>query len=672
MIIYKTNLEFCSKSNEKGIDLSLMQAILNQASDIMNNYSTLYSISFNANNKYMFLIMDDVSLYNKNISTLYDKNIKFRDAYDDTCKFIEKTILFIQDQINGYVLKCTDNHIFLSLDKDAVIIPYNIFYENEYFRSCPVYRSKSGKGVNKCELINKEYLYAKSTKELILEMESISNNCADPIKRICDRKNSKKYHWQSYVYIIEANIDNFNTLAMDLGLLLQLNNKSLGLSIYKWICGNNRNGFDPYLGNTIIIESGIWSNDNAEKLDQNSIRPCDIYGSLLYNETHTNVIIRSDSAKFTEGITNTFNEYGVNCIVIKQNKFTLRQVKSYIRKMVSGIPNNNDEMLKSAMKTIISDESEYYQEELYEHFKLWRRNYETELALPAYKGYFNNKKEDEIIKNSLDDLNELIGLKNIKDQINKIICTVKMEEMIKNKFGGDIDINPYNMVFTGNPGTGKTIVGKMIANIFYENKIIKSPNFVYAGREDLVGKYIGWTAANVKEKFKTAKGGVLFIDEAYSLVDDNFGKEAINTLVKFMDNNKDTVVIFAGYPKEIKNFISCNPGMESRIKYFIDFPDYSIDELIDILKLKLSKRNLKATDKAIDAAKEKIKSAMVDEKFGNGRFVRNLLEKAIENHAVSISKLKKITDDKLVTLQAKDFESVDISKIKINSRSIGF
>lgn len=674
MIIYKINFDYYdSRDDSEGIPLQYMQVLFDQYAEKTNKQDDLSNVCLDANTKFMYLLVDDVELYNKSRGVCYNDKIKYRNDYAHNMYELN----LIESHINTYLLAKTSDSITIKFDKKNIeIIPYNYEYVNRLINQyCPIFRQKVSKLVNRCELIS-SINDNRTEKEIIQEMGDISNNNIIPAKKICSNKSLKGYKWEPYVYIVESNLNNFTTVAIDIANLLCMNNRSMNKFVYRWVEYLSKNGFDPYLGNTIIFDGGVYCNDApVKKVPTNSIYPYSIYSGLLYNDTHTNVIIRSNSAEFTKKLNDTFNGYGVNCIVLKFNIFTFRQAKNYVKKLASRISNDED-TINSAIEKILGDDpkKEYLQENIYESFKLWQRNRDTEIFLPSYKGYFDTKKkvEEKPKNNSLNKLNDLIGLNGIKDQINKIICTTKMEDMIKTKCGGNVKIKSHNMVFTGNPGTGKTVVGKLIAKIFYENKVIKSPKFVYAGREDLVGKYVGWTATKVKEKFEDAKGGVLFIDEAYSLIDDNFGQEAINTLVKFMDNNKDTIVIFAGYPKEIKNLIDLNPGMESRIKYFIDFPDYSIDELVDILKLKLSKRNLKATDEAIDVAREKIKSDMNDEKFGNGRYIRNLLEKAIENHAVRISKLKKVSNDRLVTIEAKDFEEVDTSKIKINNKSIGF
>ena len=158
-----------------------------------------------------------------------------------------------------------------------------------------------------------------------------------------------------------------------------------------------------------------------------------------------------------------------------------------------------------------------------------------------------------------------------------------------------------HMVFTGSPGTAKTTVARLFAEILKDEKVLPVGQFVETGRADLVGAFVGHTAIQVTSKFHEAKGGVLFIDEAYSLCDDNrksFGDEAIDTIVKEMENNReDTIVIFAGYTEPMQEFLDRNPGMRSRIAFHVDFDDYTVEELCDIAKLKLSQKNMTITGK---------------------------------------------------------------------------
>lgn len=198
------------------------------------------------------------------------------------------------------------------------------------------------------------------------------------------------------------------------------------------------------------------------------------------------------------------------------------------------------------------------------------------------------------------------------------------------------------------------------------------------GRSDLVARYVGWTAKQVQKQFRLARGGILFIDEAYSLVDDtnNFGDEAINTIVQEMENHRDDViVIFAGYPEKMEAFLNKNEGLRSRTAFHLDFPDYNADELLDILQLMVRKQGL-IIDKDIDAkCRDIFTRACREEEFGNGRYVRNLLEQAMMRQSERIIRECvgcEVTRDNILRLKAEDFDVNASHNVKEPQMPIGF
>ena len=276
-------------------------------------------------------------------------------------------------------------------------------------------------------------------------------------------------------------------------------------------------------------------------------------------------------------------------------------------------------------------------------------------------------------------LEEMIGLESAKKMIEGAICTFKMQKRLKKK-GVDIGRNTMHMVFTGNPGTAKTTVARLVAQILKDEGVLSSGVFVEAGRGDLVGQFVGHTAPKVKKKFEDAMGGVLFIDEAYSLNDGNhhgsFGDEAINTIVQEMDNRRDDIiVIFAGYPDEMKEFIERNPGMSSRIASRIHFEDYSVEELCEITRYQVSEKHLKITDEAISKLVPIYEDARRCRTYGNGRYVRRAVELAISNLAIRLDKMdeKDLTDKVMTTIEAVDIEAPELDDEDTRSkRRIGF
>ena len=280
-------------------------------------------------------------------------------------------------------------------------------------------------------------------------------------------------------------------------------------------------------------------------------------------------------------------------------------------------------------------------------------------SIPTYE---KNKSIDEIFK----DLNDLIGLDNVKDMLQDLVSLMKF----KSKTEGTLTLKDTNMhmVFLGNPGTGKTTVARMIAGILYNLKYIDQNKLVEVSAKDLIGQYVGQTAPKTISVIEKALGGVLFIDEAYSLASkpgssaSSFNEECIATLIQAMENYRDNlVVIFAGYNKEMDAFLKSNSGIVSRIGYTMQFNDYSLDELIEILKSMFKKAGFFIDQSAIEEATKVIEEYRHAEGFGNARFVRNLYEKAIIKHASNTSNVK--SKKALKTITAEDISTENLMKL---------
>jgi len=262
------------------------------------------------------------------------------------------------------------------------------------------------------------------------------------------------------------------------------------------------------------------------------------------------------------------------------------------------------------------------------------------------------------ILNLLDE--ELVGLVPVKSRIREVAALLLIDKLRKNL--GISSANPgLHMSFTGSPGTGKTTVGLKMADILYQLGYIKKGHLLTVTRDDLVGQYIGHTAPKTKEVLKKAMGGVLFIDEAYYLYkpdnERDYGAEAIEILLQVMENQRDDlVVILAGYKEPMDKFYESNPGLSSRIANHIDFPDYSVEELLKISKLMLEEQQYQLTPNAELALTEYIKRRKERPLFANARSVKNALDRARMRQANRIfdSRGQVLTKKELVNLEAED------------------
>jgi len=280
----------------------------------------------------------------------------------------------------------------------------------------------------------------------------------------------------------------------------------------------------------------------------------------------------------------------------------------------------------------------------------------------------NKGHEDISLEEALKKLDDFIGLDNVKKEIRKIVSVAKINierNELLNIDSGEKD--SYHFMFYGNPGTGKTTVARVLGDIFHALGIIEKPDVVEVDRSDLVGDHIGETAVKTRKIIKMAMGGVLFIDEAYALAregapNNDFGAEAIDTLLKAMEDNRDKfIVILAGYEDKMKNLFNVNEGLESRVNKHIYFENYDEQALLAIARQFAGKKHYTMTEEAELAFLMKIDSEQVKSNFSNARSVRNIIEEAIQNRALRLINTD-YSQEQLKMIEAEDF-GIDPSKM---------
>ncbi|MBS4189328.1 stage V sporulation protein K [Bacillus sp. FJAT-49705] len=268
--------------------------------------------------------------------------------------------------------------------------------------------------------------------------------------------------------------------------------------------------------------------------------------------------------------------------------------------------------------------------------------------------------EHSALKEIEEELNALVGMEEMKRMIKEIYAWIYVNKKRENA-GLKAGKQALHMMFKGNPGTGKTTVARLIGKLFLKMNVLSKGHLIEAERADLVGEYIGHTAQKTRDLIKKAIGGILFIDEAYSLGrggEKDFGKEAIDTLVKHMeDRHHEFILILAGYSREMDYFLTLNPGLHSRFPLVIDFPDYSVVQLMEIGDRMLKEREYTLSHEAEKKLRDHllwIKTQLNPISFSNGRYIRNVLEKSIRTQAMRLLMQNSYDRHELVTIRSND------------------
>ena len=264
-------------------------------------------------------------------------------------------------------------------------------------------------------------------------------------------------------------------------------------------------------------------------------------------------------------------------------------------------------------------------------------------------------KED--MKDLLAELDGYIGLQTVKEEVHNLINMASVYQLRRQHDLPTTDMS-LHLVFTGNPGTGKTMMARMMARIYRSLDILSRGQLVEVDRSGLVAGYVGQTAIKTQKVIEKAMGGVLFIDEAYALngrSENDFGQEAIDTILKAMEDHRDDlVVIVAGYTDLMDRFIHSNPGLESRFNRFLLFDDYTTDEMVEIFRMQCKKGCYQLTEEAQPLIRDYIAEESADDSFGNARGVRNLFEHVLVAQNNRLATMEKITREDLMTITADD------------------
>jgi len=528
-------------------------------------------------------------------------------------------------------------------------------------------------------IVDKSYTLAKAAKEAdaILYGESL----VPEIERIFTKSAAPGFAGHPVHYTITATEkDMFPKIYKLLLGSLWSNNRIISRRYMMCTMGLNRRGdfsdfedeYKSMAGGTIILNCAYEESDSD--FAEISRGQVDSICAMIkkYRQTVLTVLCFERS---NEKMKNSFMDNLANLTFVELSEEIVfpEKAKKYLKMCAKEKGAKNCAAL---YKMLPKSEKGYLTSDLNRIFDTW---YDKYMKTDIYSQYAAlESKPAEIAKPKGDAyriLQEMIGLTQAKAVLAQAIDYYKAQKLFKEK-GVQNERPAMHMIFTGNPGTAKTSVARLIAQIMKDNNLLSVGDLIEVGRADLVGKYLGHTAPLVKSKFKQAKGSVLFIDEAYSLVDDRdglYGDEAINTIVQQMENTReDTVVIFAGYPDKMEGFLQKNPGLRSRIAFHVEFPDYTVDELMDITRLMVKNQKLTLADDAEEKIMGILCKASTQEDYGNGRFVRNMLERARMNQATRLVKMDfdAVTPEIATTLAADDFE---MPALKTNQKlAIGF
>lgn len=484
-----------------------------------------------------------------------------------------------------------------------------------------------------------------NSDEIVIDIDSLyldneSKNLLKQILEYMDKFSNKE----------ESNYINFNIL-INGNNLETVNNI---VSIFKKSVSTNH-----YIDGNSAYELSLYDLNN--KVDINEIYK---KNGIVVIKDLSSILMQDENNKkmFFHNLKNNLDDKKITIICGTESDINMfltydndLRTKNFNFKLIEVMPTIQEIYNEVMDKTVVTDENKVklldYITDSYKEITDYISYRDNLISYLAFKKMVPSIKEVKTIDEVFSELDSLVGLYDVKKILRDLVNLISLKDK------SDLKIANVNlhMLFLGNPGTGKTTVARCLSSILYNLGYIKENKLLEVSSKDLVAEYVGQTAIKTYNVIERALGGVLFIDEAYSLSSKNnsYNDEAIATLIKAMEDNRaNLVVIFAGYTKEMQDFINSNSGIASRIGYTLNFKDYTEEELLEIFKGMVKKAGFKITNEALYKARNIIKEHLNDKNFGNARFVRNMYEKTVTEHATNTKDKKR--KDVLITITDKD------------------
>jgi len=633
-----------------------------------NNYCMMADINKQLEGKAFFYI-SDITANNAQIGAICTDYVLF-DKYHDA--FLQATGLDIKAiSCNETTLKkCismlnTACHNSFIADDDEVLAAFSL--DDIYVRG---FRNALNERVFTLP-VNKE------DAVLALQSHFFDSTILPELDRIYSRP-QKKFRGHPVQYVLSTNDDSYRENAIEIILSALFCNGRLTSKRYCDISlfldaenmySMTENVYRTSYGGAVILRlSETINHDNSIATGDIDvlINVADMVKQYK-NSVLTIICLPAESERLKATLYEFFDN--INFIEINEERADINQSIAYFKSLAKKACIKIDKCLTSSL----NEKKSYNATELHAIFDEWYCKKLKTSVFPQYSGVLSTTtlaKTSKVKSNAYAELSKLVGLSKAKATIDSILDFAKVQKLMANTEIGR-SRPALSMLFTGNPGTCKTSTARLFANILREEDVISVGKLFEVGRADLCQKYVGWTAKAVKNLFEKAHGSVIFFDEIYSLVDKNggsFGEEAVNTIVQEMENNRDVVCIFAGYPDKMQEFIASNPGLRSRISFNVEFDDYTVDELCGITDLIANKKGLTVTDGAMSKLRDIYAVAIKDPEFGNGRYVRNILEQASMRMA---TRLVHQADDKLMSTEIGKIIADDITTLPLVRNSDG-